>query len=151
MGHNISAIIAKAGIDEKKAKEFDLPVFMENGYAIIALDEGHSDFWTERLGLTDTDENQIILDCKVTHLFAREIGIKRYAIINTDYFGGVGEQYAAVYEDGKVIMKTEEGRINKALKLLGVKCTPGYDEFDSIGLGKYRSFDDLFEKYWDNL
>jgi hypothetical protein len=38
MGHNITAIITKAGIDEKKAMEFDLPVFIENGYAIIALD-----------------------------------------------------------------------------------------------------------------
>jgi len=94
----------------------------------------------------------------VTHSIAEQIGAKRYAIINTDYVGGIGSQAAVVYDHGNVSMETQAGGhgvINKALRMLGVERVPGgerltgYDEFDSIGLGKYRDFDDYFVKYRD--
>lgn len=37
--------------------------------------------------------------------------------------------------------------INEALRILGVTPSNGRDEFDTVGLGKYRDFDDLFERY----
>ena len=36
VGHNISALVAKAPIDVDAAKRFDLPVFVQNGFAIVA-------------------------------------------------------------------------------------------------------------------
>ena len=33
-----------------------------------------------------------------------------------------------------------------ALKVIGVAAAPGMDEFDTVGLGKYRNFWDHFEK-----
>jgi hypothetical protein len=151
MGHQITAIVTGLPIDEQKAQEFDLPVFIENGYRIIGLDVAHTDYWTERLNFQYIDDDvEIPLDCETTHYFAEELGISKYAIIHTDYLGGVGDQFAAVYEHGCVVMAAEADGINRALRLIGVKCLPGLDEFDSINLSRYRHFDRHFEKYWDN-
>ena len=70
--------------------------------------------------------------------------------ITTDYFGGIGNQTAKVYENGKVIYhETDEFEfnrpINTALKMIGVVKEVGIDEFDTIGLGGYRS-----HKYFEN-
>jgi hypothetical protein len=147
MGHHISAIIAKLPINSAAAEQFDSPVFTENGFAIIALDAEHTDYWQQRLHLVDRQEREIILDCAVTHYFARHIGISRYAIIETDYTGGIGTQAAIVYDNQRVVMPTTQGGINAALALLGVERSASRDEFDTIRLGAYRDFWGYFEKY----
>ena len=91
----------------------------------------------------------MIHDSAVTQTFAQALGISRFALINTEYFGGIGEQYATVYENGKRTLDVTSDGINQALSMIGVTRADGNDEFDSIGLGKYRRFDDHFEKYWD--
>ncbi len=68
------------------------------------------------------------------------------AYVETDYFGGVGGQGAAVYSDRQVIMEPEwgeSGSINRALKMIGVKRNLLGDRFSALGLGAYRSNDDL--------
>jgi hypothetical protein len=40
-----------------------------------------------------------------------------------------------------------DGPIHKALRLLGVTAKFGLDEFDTVELGKFRDFDELFEAY----
>jgi len=70
------------------------------------------------------------------------------AIILTDYFGGVGEQYANVFEADKNV-DLSINTISKALHYLGVKKGNHYDEFDAVGLIKYRGNPDFLEKYRD--
>jgi len=41
------------------------------------------------------------------------------------------------------------GPINEALRLLDVIASDGCDEFDTVELGKFRDFDDLFDTYHD--
>ena len=149
MGHNISALIAKAPIDMDAARQFDLPVFVQGGYAIVALHYEHCDHWTEKLGIEPcAGAWSIVLDLPVTHEFARRLGLGIYALIETNYFGGLGDQCAAVYHGDRVEMEPTKGGINAALRMLGVERQPDLDEFDTIGLGRHRSFDDHFEKYW---
>jgi hypothetical protein len=60
----------------------------------------------------------------------------------TEYFGGVGAQAAAVFRDGELVFGPESGKrpINHALKLLGVQVTPpAHDEFEALGLHRRRS------------
>lgn len=70
-----------------------------------------------------------------------------YAIICTDYFGGVGTQWAGVFV-GKKLINTEY-TINKALSILGVKTQPNFDEFDTVGLSSPRHNPEYLEKYVD--
>lgn len=150
MGHNISALIAKSPVDYDVAKKYDLPVFEENGFVIVALDVRHSDFWTEKLGLEFGYKSDVMMDCHATHYFARELGFNKFAIIFTDYHGGNGSQSAVAYENGVQILPATEGGINKALRLIGVKRKYFViDQFDVIKLGQYRSWDDYFQKYED--
>jgi hypothetical protein len=70
------------------------------------------------------------------------------AYIETDYFGGVGEQAALVWRAGEVVMpaaKGKRGPVNAALRLLGAKAGRSNDEFDAIGLGRHRHTDDWLD------
>lgn len=78
-----------------------------------------------------------------------------FIVFKTDYFGGVGDQFA-VKVNGTTIEKS--GSINEMLKELGVNSTiqeqvyvkTGLDQFDLLGLGKHRSGPNyLYEKYAD--
>lgn len=84
----------------------------------------------------------------------REFGKnKTIASITTDYFGGPGNQSAKVFLNNKKILEQDDELdwklrpINSALKLLGVEKKSGgeihMDEFDTVGLGRYRSNSDF--------
>ncbi|PPK65401.1 hypothetical protein V5P93_005821 [Actinokineospora auranticolor] len=72
------------------------------------------------------------------------------AYVEADYFGGSGEQYAAVWAGGEVtlgpVLKPERAPlpaagspISQALRALGAVVTdPAVDEFDAVGLGRHR-------------
>lgn len=67
------------------------------------------------------------------------------AYVETDYFGGVGTQAAAVWEAGRLRWGPESGDIgpiNDALHLLGVpRVGAGHDAFERVGLQRHRSND----------
>lgn len=149
MGHHISAMICHLPIDTDSANECDLPVFIEGDFAIIALNPYHSDHWAEKLGIDHYSFSDMLFDNQVTREFAKILKIEKYALINTEYFGGVGTQSATVYENNKRIFKVTEGGINRALALIGVVRENNKDEFECLNLGKYRRFCDYFEKYYD--
>lgn len=75
---------------------------------------------------------------------------KSVALIETDYFGGSGNQSAKLLLDGKIIFNESDemnlnviGPINSVLKQIGVTRSVPNDEFDTIGLSKYRSNKDF--------
>jgi hypothetical protein len=69
--------------------------------------------------------------------------------IETDYFGGFGEQSAKLFRGKTILMKGDtridpvSNPINEALKMMGVERKSGMDEFDTIGLGRYRTNEDF--------
>lgn len=149
MGHHITALVTAGPVDQEQAARYELPCFRENDFTIVGLHPYHSDYWAEQLGIPYRNHSDLILDNDVTRFFAQALGLGRYALISTDYFGGTGTQQAAVYEAGQTLMPATPGGINAALRLLGVRRGLLTDEFDTIGLGRHRSFDDYFERYYD--
>ena len=92
----------------------------------------------------------LLLDDPIVHYIIHQIaGAVRYAILATDYFGGIGDQVACVYEGGVLLPNTGYLRVNEALQYLGVQKQLPLDEFDTVGLGQYRGSDKYFddEKY----
>lgn len=145
--HIIEAIVAQAPIDSAAAATYELTCFEHEGFAIIALDDSHAAHWAEKLGLDDSPGAANRLDRPVIHFFAQQLGLGRYALIATAYVGGIGTQYGAVYENGRPLMPETEGGINAALKLIGVVPRGDADEFDTISLGRYRSFHRYYLDY----
>ncbi len=73
------------------------------------------------------------------------------AYASADFHAGVGGQEAIVWQQGQVILAVESfqsGAINQALQCLGVWAShPAvFDEFDMVGLGRWRSTEKWAEK-----
>ncbi|QDN94804.1 hypothetical protein FNV58_00330 (plasmid) [Streptomyces sp. RLB1-9] len=75
------------------------------------------------------------------------------AYVEAEYFGGVGEQRAAVWADGSVVLgplHVPEGQpfgsagspISQALRRLGVVADAATDEFATVGLDRHRHSED---------
>lgn len=71
------------------------------------------------------------------------------AYVEAEYFGGVGEQQAAVWDGGTIVLgplHVQEGEpfppagsaISQALRRLGVVASAGEDEFSAVGLDRHR-------------
>lgn len=135
--------------------EFELPMFRSGEYVIIPLNAHHSDDWTERLGLSfEQGQSKVLLDSPITHHIAAIAAEEDYALIETDYFGGAGDQVAAVYDKGEepprfASERSRVGAINEALRAIGVTARKRSDEFETLGLDRYRDFEDVFEKYYN--
>lgn len=77
---------------------------------------------------------------------ARELSHRApVAYVETDYFGGSGDQGAAAWVDGAQVLLPERARngvVNRALRRIGVVARGGGDEFEAIGLHCHRRTDD---------
>jgi hypothetical protein len=82
------------------------------------------------------------------------------AYVEAEFWGGEGHQAAAVWDRGVRVLDViepepeagvparplREGAINQALRRLGVRVTGGeVDEFDSVGLGRFRSTEEWLD------
>lgn len=147
MGHHISAIIARAPADLSAAKTLELPLINAAPFVIVPLDPNHSDHWTEQLEIGYIAHSAMIFDSEITLEFARRLQLFEFALIDTDYFGGKGTQFATCYRNNMRVMPVEENGINKALQYIGVQRTNDKDEFKTLGLDRQRDFSELFPSY----
>lgn len=120
MGHNLYAIVVR----DEDIKPSDKLYFVKSrkeGFSIIAP--------------------AIALKHRVN------INVRRVQLM-TDYFGGSGTQEAAYFDASGVIThfpdKTKGGAINRALELLDIRPEGDSDLFDTIGLSRYRSSEELY-------
>ena len=150
MGHHISAVLFRGSFDEQRARSFDLkPIWLTPEITLFPLEASYCDHWADRLGISGFVSDRPLLNCRVVHQLMREVAPEPFfAVIETDYFGGRGDQAAAVYRGDREVMAPAVGAvgpINEALRHLGVRASVGNDEFDTVGLGRFRDFDDLFD------
>jgi hypothetical protein len=63
------------------------------------------------------------------------------AYIEAEFFGGGGTQASIVWNNGRVAQPVlvSPHAINAALAVLGVRASPGEDEFEKLGLWRFRS------------
>lgn len=79
------------------------------------------------------------------------------AYLETNYFGGMGFQSAALWNGGRLVIRPSklnvaldgpvawsERPINRVLAAMGVVRVEARDEFDSFGLGFYRSNESIW-------
>jgi len=146
MGHAISAIVGKdpgslEGNDTRGLRLVSLP----QGFCLVPVTAELVDAWAGSEPAELDDGHRPGLDCTVVREVAHHVfGRARFAVVETDYFGGSGDQAAVVYENGSVIMEpevAEVGPINRALRLIGVHAGRAHDEFDALGLAQFRGWD----------
>lgn len=155
MAHNISGIITSFKY------EGHLPnVALVGDYHLIPIDGSHGDTSS---GIPIPPYEELTSEIRET---IKDLSIHgKCAYIETAYFGGLGVQRSETWEnqektDGPFISydgienKMEydgvtivDGSINQALKNIGFHRQEGKDEFDTIGLGRYRSNSKILEAY----
>jgi|GEM_PF-790501 len=71
------------------------------------------------------------------------------AYVETDYFGGTGDQAAIAWKDGRIAFGPEKARIgvvSDALRRIGAEKGKARDEFEALGLDRHRGNDDWIEQ-----
>ncbi|MBC8074257.1 MAG: hypothetical protein IAG13_38410 [Deltaproteobacteria bacterium] len=112
---------------------------LAQGFVLMPI----SDDILDQLGDTAVprrSENSNRLSVGVVRL-ARELSaIAPIAYVETDYFGGVGTQCAAAWVNGAeaVQISSDSGVISTALRALGVSRDGATDEFEAVGLQRFR-------------
>ncbi len=158
MSHAISAILLCGDFSLEVAESYDLKPIALSGKAspttkitLFPLTAQYVDHWAERLNNPENVAEVPMLNAKVVHdIVIATSAQAHFAIMETDYFGGDGTQAAAVYRGRTEVMAPTSGKIgpiNAALKHLGVVTTTNSDEFDTLELHRFRSFDDLHLTY----
>lgn len=157
MGHQITALIIKGNFDKSKAEEYDL-FGKDLGFdlSLFHVDQYYSAYWQYKLlkvGQLEiyniknlTFPSEIVLSEIVRKILNNEE--PKYAIIQTEHFGGNGKQFANAFV-GSINADKNISTINQALKYLGVQLENKKDEFEEIGLDKIRIQPEYLKKYID--
>jgi len=148
MGHAISALLIRRKIDLVAVRELGLvSMELDQGLTIIPLSADLCDRLSDELSAPGSMADRPLFDTKAVHRVAELVApAARFAIIETDYFGGTGDQAAVVYEAGHAVLPGRSasiGPINDALLALGVVSNGSQDPFDTVGLGRFRRVESL--------
>ncbi len=155
MAHNIHAFIApRAAVDGVGLECAAALVGLPQGLALLPIT---GELWSWIHGGTDAGEQRY-----------RNLSLRRWddadyaflkslardataAYVETDYFGGGGEQAAVAARGGSIVFgprRAEHGPVNAALRILGVRKQKDLDEFDTLGLRLFRDNGKLVRAYY---
>jgi hypothetical protein len=155
MGHNITALITCDAFEPRVARGLDLiAVPLVSPLTLFHVDRYYAAYWqairqcTEVLDVPDgfpvVFPRTGVLVQLVCELVDRRSPC--FALIQTDYFGGIGGQWACAYT-GARLDSDANASINSVLRMLGVVRRGDLDEFDTIGLGAHRTSPDHLARY----
>lgn len=151
MSHIIEAIILKGEYDSVEAEKYELiGVKLDFNLTMFFIDEDFIAYWEKKqktsgfLVTNNQYPNKMVI-CELVRRISKSEQ-KEYAVIITAYVGGMGDQFANVYNDDRNVDLTIN-KISDALRYLGVQKGEHDDEFDAVGLGRFRSNPDYLNKY----
>jgi len=158
MGHQITAVIGDAETIARVADAAGCPPPIELARGLVIAPLGHAqlDALMEPERGAESDGFTYLCAGIETSL-SSYVGDGMLAYVETEYFGGTGGQAAAVFSRGKTVLRqtkldqepaSREDPINKALRMLGVQASTEQDEFDTVGLGRFRDLEDLGLDQW---
>ncbi|WP_420387023.1 hypothetical protein [Roseivirga sp.] len=166
MRHFIEVIIAEDSIIESIESDwiYGNKLTLSQGFSLIPMTTNFFDDINDLVNIRKVDsfDEFKFLSSSVEELLMHKSHNSRVAYIETDYWGGAGVQTGILFENQKMKMgplKTEivwierdnsyqqipQGKtaVNRILEQLGVSRIGEKDEFDSLGLGNFRSNEDI--------
>jgi hypothetical protein len=148
MGHFVTGIITKECDATMVAEKIPFKHFhsLRQGFVIFPLTDELIDKYMPA-PQNFNFKQFTYLSAELAKLLKRASSNTQIVYIETEYFGGVGEQSAVAFEDEEVIYGPNQataGPINNALQQIGVSKSEGlHDEFESVGLADFRSSEEL--------
>ena len=150
MGHFVTGFIVKESCIENVLPIVPFKCFhrMSQGFVIFPLTDDLIDQYIAA-PQTYTIREFTYLSEKLFNILVKVSNVTPVVYLETEYHGGQGAQTAIAIVEGVMIYgpkKSESGPIREALRIIGVIKEPGhYDEFQSVGLGGFRSSEELLE------
>jgi hypothetical protein len=150
MGHVVTGIIATPEALRQFAARHSLhaPVLLNAGLAMLPLRDVDLDSFLEPPQTGHVQGFTYLCEQLSRELIAASVGCA-FMYFETDYFGGVGAQGAAVFRDGSLVFGPKSakiGPINQALSMLGIRTVaPAHDEFETVGLHRHRHTEDWLD------
>jgi hypothetical protein len=150
LGHIVTGLIANPSILEAFSRRHSLhkPVALGGELAMLPLREVDLHSFRDVLSPGET-KGFCHLSKQLIEELRRSSCDGPLMYFETEYFGGLGMQGAAVFQDGEPTFGpkwAEIGPINQALQLLGVRVErPARDEFETVGLGRHRNTEGWLE------
>jgi len=155
VGHHITALAIAAHHASAIAESYGLIERLRwNHVTLFPIDHYWSAYWQAKRGGVDGTLGGSVTGGRlpsegVVRAIARELtGLPapRFAVIQSDYHGGSGDQWALAFEGERSLLDVNAS-VNHALRELGVDRDPGLDEWDTIGLGDFRSNPDHLDRF----
>jgi hypothetical protein len=154
VGHCITAIILLGPYDRDAAAQFDLAgIDLGQDLTLFHITHYFTAVWQKKLGiegdLPGAFPRELLFPTeRVSAVLMRRITGREpvFALITTDYFGGIGDQWAQLYR-GEEAADPPITAISPALRWLGVQADEGRDEFDTVGLAGIRQAPDSLDRY----
>lgn len=149
MSYNLKAVIASSGLLTAAARDLAPArvVGLRQGMALIPMSDALSEAVADPAQTPRTDFWD--LPAGFDRVLAQWSQAGPVAYVESEYFGGIGEENVAVWRDGRLALgplhllehepwPPEGNPVCRALRELGVRAGRGHDEFDSLGLGEHR-------------
>jgi hypothetical protein len=146
MAYTLQALIAKVGVLRvEHLAPFHVVRLNDEVEMLPLASELRTRFRIDFLPLTDDGASD--MPTGLVHLCCELSAGGMLAYVEAELFGGGGAQAYAIFENGHATMSpvVGESAINQALRKLGVCAPPGSDEFEHVGLGKYRDTEGWLE------
>jgi hypothetical protein len=153
MGHHLRAVIGKAQPVAQLARNWVYArlVVLPQGFALIPVTRALHEDVIELFGedLASPHGELVTLSTALERVVSDASHGAQLAYIETDYFGGMGDQSAIGWESGAVACVPNHGGppINTVLAWMGAVANTGSDEFDALHLGNYRDTDSVAERF----
>lgn len=145
MGHCIQIFLGSKDVLDSIHNEFNESkvIPLTQGIALLPMTDDLYDAIPNPDEIGPKYDGFMFLDRKVMDLLIRKSKFENVGYLETEYFGGMGDQGAVLAKNGQIIFGPQVGAesINKMLSLMGIE-TAGEDEFEVIGLGQFRDNED---------
>lgn len=143
MTHSVTAVLGERELLSALAARESLhpPVEAKAGVWVLALDESALDLMTG-VAVGEPVAGFTYLVPRLLSKLTEASSEGWLVYVETEYFGGSGDQGAVALRGRKVLYgptRSPIGSINAALSAVGIqKQEPAVDEFDTVGLGAKR-------------
>jgi hypothetical protein len=142
MAYTLQALIAKQGTFRRDSIEGANVIILDAGFEMVPFTcvflKAHR---LPFLPLADEGTEQLPQALEKICLALSRNGNSAY--VEAEYFGGTGTQASVVFRNGRIELGplVSESAINQAVAALGALKGSSHDEFEALGLGKYRETD----------
>lgn len=155
MTHSIRVYIAKTEHLETGTRHLEHAqvVALEHGFSLLPVtDELYEEVCPQGQNRNERSESyeefyELNPELERLGLALSEEGAVAY--VETDYHGGVGEQASILWKHCETLIDPScgfMGPINRVLAQMGIEATDDHDEFEELGLYRYRDNDKWIEQ-----